>query len=50
MRDTGKVMEERFDRTKHTQHCRKLALKRNVDPDLLIAVEVCYNPIRKVIN
>lgn len=43
MRDTGKVMEERFDRTKHTQHCRKLALKRGADPDLLIAVEVGVN-------
>jgi hypothetical protein len=40
MRDTGKVMEARFDRAKHTQHCRKLALKRGADPDLLIAVEV----------
>ena len=43
MRDTGKVMEARFDRAKHTQHCRKLALKRGADPDLLIAVEVSLN-------
>lgn len=43
MRDTGAVMEARFDRVKHTQHCRKLALKRNADPDLLIAVEVSYS-------
>ncbi|KAF1361952.1 hypothetical protein EJ07DRAFT_50489, partial [Lizonia empirigonia] len=27
MRQTGAVMEARFDRVKHTQHCRKLALK-----------------------
>lgn len=40
MRDTGKVMEARFDRAKHTQHCRKLALKKGADPDMLIAVEV----------
>jgi hypothetical protein len=40
MRDTGKVMEARFDRAKHTQHCRKLALKRGADPELLIKVEV----------
>ena len=40
MRETGAVMEARFDRAKHTQHCRKLALKRNADPDLLVEVEV----------
>jgi hypothetical protein len=40
MRQTASVMEERFDRVKHTQHCRKLALKKGADPDLLIEVEV----------
>jgi hypothetical protein len=40
MRNTGAVMEARFDRAKHTQHCRKLALKKNANPDLLIEVEV----------
>lgn len=43
MRDTGAVMEARFDRVKHTKYCRNLALKRNADPDLLIAVEVSYS-------
>jgi len=40
MRDTGAVMERRFDRAKHTRHCRHLALKRDVDHDLLIEVPV----------
>lgn len=40
MRDTGAVMERRFDRAKHTRHCRHLALKKEVNHDLLIEVPV----------
>lgn len=43
MRDTGAVMERRFDRIAHTRHCRRLALKAMPNHNLLIAVPVRLN-------
>ncbi|KAF2128708.1 hypothetical protein P153DRAFT_386821 [Dothidotthia symphoricarpi CBS 119687] len=50
MRQTGAVMEARFDSEKHTQHCRKLALKKNANPDLLIEVEVVMNSAVEIVD
>lgn len=43
MRDTGVVMERRFDRDEHTRHCRRLALKKMPNHNLLISVPVMLN-------
>ncbi|KAK0644696.1 hypothetical protein B0T16DRAFT_438594 [Cercophora newfieldiana] len=40
MRDTGAVMEERFDNLAHVEHCAKLLLKPAPETDFLIEVPV----------
>lgn len=43
MRDTGAVMERRFDRVAHARHCRRLAMNKIPDHSLLIDVPVVMN-------
>ncbi|KAF1952034.1 hypothetical protein CC80DRAFT_392314, partial [Byssothecium circinans] len=43
MRDTGAVMERKFDRTKHVRHCRHLALKEGAEPQKLVEVWVAMS-------
>ena len=43
MRDTGVVMERRFDRVFHTKHCRRLVLQRMPNHNLLIKIPVVMN-------
>ncbi|KAF2162360.1 hypothetical protein M409DRAFT_27365 [Zasmidium cellare ATCC 36951] len=43
MRDTGVVMERRFDSIEHVEHCARLALNEHADPGMLIDVQVVMN-------
>ena len=43
MRNTGLVMERRFDRVAHARHCRRLVMRRNANHDLLLEVWVKMN-------
>lgn len=43
MRDTGIVMEKRFDYKEHIHHCRHLALKKQPDHRVLVKVNVLMN-------
>ncbi|MCJ1394406.1 hypothetical protein MMC18_007284 [Xylographa bjoerkii] len=43
MRDTGAVMERRFDRVAHARHCRRLAMNKMPEHTLLIDVPVMMN-------
>jgi hypothetical protein len=43
MRDTGAVMEKRFDMIEHVQHCGRLAMNKRPNHTLLIEVPVMMN-------
>lgn len=43
MRDTGVIMEQRFDHIEHVRHCQHLALKPKPDHFFLINVNVVMN-------
>ncbi|KAK9777260.1 hypothetical protein AB5N19_02294 [Seiridium cardinale] len=43
MRETGLVMEERFHRWSHVQHCTRLMLNPAIDLDVLVDVPVTMN-------
>ncbi|KAI0128259.1 hypothetical protein BJ170DRAFT_682056 [Xylariales sp. AK1849] len=43
MRETGRVMEERFHRWSHVLHCSRLLLNPSVDLDALVDVPVTLN-------
>ncbi|QYT03457.1 hypothetical protein H0G86_010414 [Trichoderma simmonsii] len=43
MRDTGIIMEQRFDHIAHVRHCQHMALKPKPNPTFLVEVNVVMN-------
>lgn len=43
MRDTGVIMEQRFDHIAHVRHCQHMALKPKPNPAYLVEVNVVMN-------
>jgi hypothetical protein len=46
MRETAKVMEDRFDRVMHVRHCARLILKPRPEGLVLLEVDVVMNSVK----